>query len=591
MMPWTLRVYDETGETLQQTLTSADPIPTIHGGFRITVRSTGDCVSMTFRGRNDLLQIKPRQIVQFLSGSQPLFWGPIMRCPNIASSGAGFDDGGMEADLEEFVAEGGRTMLAASSSGARYVETSEEVADIFREFLTLYGPPRLFADLTQTVNTNADLSLFYKPNSPLDVLFDELVATVPGWVWGVDATGTVFLKELAGILSFQADTLVDFTLRPISAEELTTKVNLVIAGSPSGRVPEYEDHYHNDPTLYDSGVGAESSRLMFDYVPVPVVFTAEHPLHSVFRAERSFALPEGLAPFLEPADAAAVTGVSLSNPSGNWVDTQEMHSNNSATSAFTDEATWPTLQWSYLAGGDNPIDGQAIVGFRLVYSAEFASAAFASPDPRLRPHARVRQLVVSPATPNGPVSTFSPGDDYASVADNYYALTSTQGDAERGAVGLYGITPFPAHFHNLNRSPGTFVNSCYVTISIGATNAVGRSRLYHFYPLVLNAALLQEVAESNFKVPRSMSGDVVVRGYSPPVPVVEILNLFGEAVGSPPSVDMVESVETVQYQLDAQDGFVTRYSMGNDSVSDAGKLLQRYVRDGITAANYALTMS
>jgi hypothetical protein len=139
-MAWELRIFNETGLSLVKTVRDTDLIPSIHGGFRIAVTSIGDCLSFTFRGRNDLLSIRPRQIVQFVADGQALFWGPITRTPNLGSKGAGFDDATNEADLEEFVAEGGRVLLAGCAAGNRYIETSEEVADIFREFLYLYGP-------------------------------------------------------------------------------------------------------------------------------------------------------------------------------------------------------------------------------------------------------------------------------------------------------------------------------------------------------------------------------------------------------------------------------------------------------------------
>jgi hypothetical protein len=185
-----------------------------------------------------------------------------------------------------------------------------------------------------------------------------------------------------------------------------------------------------------------------------------------------------------------------------------------------------------------------------------------------------------------------PSAHYASVVDRYFTLRSTyDSDLTTGtAVGLYAVSPPPAQHFNINRD-GTWTAQYYlVEARLKATNAVGRSRIYHFYPLVLNTALLTEVAKSNIRLPSAMAGDVVVRGYSAPTPVIEVLNLFAEPVGTPPSVNMMEAVETVEYLLSPEEGFVTRYVAGNDDVSDAGKLLQRYVREGISAANYLLTM-
>lgn len=593
-MAWTLRLYNETGVTLEKTITESTVASGIHGGFTAVVRSSGDCVSLTFRGRNDLLKIRARQIVRLDYESNPIFWGVFTKVPNLASPGAGFDDSGIADDLEEFVAEGGRTLIADKSSGPKYVGDSADVASIFTSFLTLYGPSQLASDLTQIVTTNSVLTVFYKPSAQLDTVLDELVSTVDGWSWGVDAQGRVFLKELAGLQEFSASELVDFYFKAVNGEDVVTKVNLVVAGSPAGRVPEDEAYYRNDPTLYDAnGNGETDARITEEYVPVPIVHSYEHPLHATYGAERTFALPPGVVPFLEAPDAAAISGMTLSNPFSAWSNIANVYDGNESTFAATAGSTWFTLEWTYQSLGADAVANQKVVGFRLVYSAEIGNTAYGNAVMRYNPHISYRQYADSKLVPIGSTYPYSSSQEYFSVIERLYLIRSTYdpADAAMNKGAIYSVVPFSSSFVPENLNAGFTAESSYARISVYATEVVaGTSKIYHYYPLVLNTDLLDEVAKSNISLPSTLSGDVVVLGYRPPRPVVRVVNLYGEPVGNPPSTDMYESVGTIEYTMTPEDGFVTKYAVGNDSASDAAALLKRYVRDGITAANYALTM-
>ena len=627
-MAWTLRVFDTLGYQLLSTVASDDEVPRISDGFRVTVRSSGDCVSLTFSGRNDLLGIQPRQIVQLLGPDDtPLFWGVITRCPNLMSRGAGPEDSGRVGELEEFVAEGGRALLAASQMGNRYINESWDVADLFREYLNLYAHPALRPELVGDVieTPGMELGAHYKPNAQLDVVLDELVGTVPGWVWGVNADGVVFLKELDGALAFQASELLDFVYRPVDAEDVVTKVLLVIAGSHAGRDPYMEGH-HKFEEPPPEGSRWSHAAYVFDYLPRPIVFAYEHESHAVFRAERSFGLPEGLNPFLEPEEldpggwrgTGEGTYPGAENPNDVLeLDLAVWSTDGVGYTSFTPEEAAavydgdPTtfvsapagggLRFRFRAraiGGANLVQRQPIVGYRVVHSGElFPGEEETGALGAIVPTNRVlfvQYVVHAPGVVDW--GGLTPGS-VAWQSRVAHDLRSVPIDS--GGMGFYSVWPASVHFDDVNLAEAEIPTRAVGEVSFKMLQPITEVRLYAFYPLIMNHEFLTEVARANIRVPRAMPGDAVVEGYSPPVPVVSVEGVMfpggtveNGLVGSASVADeTTDAVDTIEYVMTTREGFMTRYIIGNDDTSEASKVLRRYIAEKMASQTYALTMA
>jgi hypothetical protein len=616
-MAWTLTVYDETGVTVVDTITDADLTPKIHGGFKVVVRSSGDCVSLQFRGRNDLLRIRPRYVVQLNADGNDLFWGVIVRNPNFDSKGAGPADGDAGA-LEEYIAEGGRTLLRQSMMGTWYMEYSRDVGEMMKDFLQEYGHPVLAADVSAIQNPGAILARYYKPNAQLDMVFDELTSTVPGWEWGVNAAGRVFFKEAGGYLQFAASDLLDFVYRPADAEDVVSKVHIVVAGSPAGTAPTQFESVHVDTEyLFIIGGGGDIAykKTQFDYVPKPVVFTYEDPLHSFFRAERSFALPEGINPFLEPDDAKDYPGIYFhavplyvaGQPTG-WTDIEGIYSRDGSEYAESNTSSPSAITYSvWFLDPDQTEDimtNLPIKGFRLVYQANLLSQ---TGDLKNGTHALMRLTAWNVDEER----TYFWEGDYGTQLNMWWALSSapdlySSTDSE-SYVGLYSVMNPSAQQDRINaREDEVFSPSGFkefkggrATVSVYFQGFTDTVKIHYFYPLILNETLLTEVAKANIKIPRTMPGDAIVRGYSPPVAVVGVEGVFYQgALVDEALVDeggvgdaTVDFVDTVEYVLSAQDGFTTRYIIGNDDVGEAAKVLKQYVEENTARENYALMMT
>jgi hypothetical protein len=623
--PWTLTVYDPTGSDVLDTVSSNDSVARIDGGFSISMKPTGDCVSMTFSGRNDLLNIPPRAIVRFVADGHALFWGVIVRNPNLLSRGSGPADTGSASDLEDFVAEGGRSWLAARRVGPRYIEEGTDIGELFREYLTLYGPSALSGDLSQIADTGMVLTLYYKPESLLNVVFDELVSAIPGWEWGVDAQGRVFLKpfyilaetpdivigqppQSYQLVSFDSSELLDFVYRPTDAENIATKVTLVIAGSPAGREAELAQFYDFAPP--PSG-RYQYTFTAYEYAARPITYSFEHPLHEVYQAEKVLALPEGVSPFMAPSVAAEYVfthgGEPIGNPNdwfyaNNVTNAANVYDDDPTTFAVIPQNTAGWIRWRFhLVDWDNePLNDRLLYGIRAVYSGAFSQSGFGMPTD---PHVMYEDLSGTLEAPN---SVFSSDNDTGSVLRAYWALRSTpigeDGADEDSFDSMYAVLPPSAQFDNVNRE-APFITNASKQLAImrisSAQNQQGDARIYYFYPLVLDAEYLNEVCIANLDLPSMTPGEAVLKGYHAPAAVIEITNLLGlgdgvvdegETESATVADSIVDFVGLVDYTLTPSDGFLTRYTIGNDDVSEAGKLLRKYIADEIRDAKYALDM-
>lgn len=590
-MAWTLTVYNEVGDTVVNTFTDTDAVPGIDGGFRVTVKNSGDCVSLSFRGRNDLLQIHPRNIVHLAVDAQSLFWGVIVRNPNQYSAGAGPADTN-SGDLEEFSAEGGRALMAQSQSGFLLVDEAMDVTDIMKAFLVEYGHPALVDDLLLIEASLAVLTTYYKPNASLDVVFDELVSTLPGWVWGVNADGKLFVRELDGQVIFQGSDLLEFVYRPIDSEDVVTKVHLVIAGDVAGREA---DTFSSQEWQIGASGRYSHTLTFFDYVPRPIVFTYEHELHQYFRAERSFGLPEGVNPFyeqteLDPLVSAGIGSRLRVNSNAGNEDIANIFDGDGTTykalpAGETRHIVWTkyALLREYVPAEELP-QTEAIVGFRVVHAGELFPGETGLDQWPARSANHVYHLSqVAPADSDA----FIESTDVMTEVFASYNLKSAALDS--GGIGFYAVVPVSAQQEPLNRdwetSPEYEVGNYVTEVLLRVTNPVTDVHVYAFYPLILNEELLTEIAKSNLRVPRALPGDVVVEGYSAPVPVVTVQD------AQFPGGELSDVVEAVEYIATPEDGFQTRFVLGNDDTSEAMSVLSKYINSKVSVRAYALMMA
>ena len=194
-MSWELRIHDALG-VYQRSVTDETKPVSVEGAVSARVAPPGGCVEMAFRGRNDLLQLGPRFIVQYIEDGVPLFWGPVTVLPPLDSPGAGPADAEGE-DLERFVVEGGRKLVEGSVVGPKLFDEPKDVSSIALTWCQLYAHPALTILPTNFPASGGLLNVAYAPEKALDVALNELAETVPGRGWWVDAVGAVHFKAVA----------------------------------------------------------------------------------------------------------------------------------------------------------------------------------------------------------------------------------------------------------------------------------------------------------------------------------------------------------------------------------------------------------
>lgn len=271
---------------------------------------------------------------------------------------------------------------------------------------------------------------------------------------------------------------------PIDSQDVVTKVRLVIAGNTAGDIAEV----HQETT--EPG-GAETRA----YVPWPVVYEYEAPEHSVYQAERSFALPSGVNPFLPPTSPAVGEPVHVSG-----------FSNPGSPSAIRDGDPLTYAEWTGGLGVGGVIryglDAAQVVGFRLTYSLEVSGAG--ENWPGFGTHARV-WVGVRYVTPGDPLS----GIVHAWGVTPSLSPVALPRDA-------YGVAPRAAWAAPGNGG-GTIVRPYgSPTIELWVDSNTAAMRVHEFYPLILDEDLLLGIAKAQVKVPAQSPRRVTVRGALPP---------------------------------------------------------------------------
>lgn len=263
--------------------------------------------------------------------------------------------------------------------------------------------------------------------------------------------------------------VLDHQLLPIDAQDIVTKVRLVIAGNRAGGDPTY---FH---VGRDAGDGSTDG-VTLDYFPRPIVFEYEAPEHATYGCERSMALPENNDPFLPPEDPS----IPEPSVSGAWV-------NPGSPSAVRDgdPITKATVSGSGAIIYSNVAGG---VGFKIRYKAT-RSGAFYALDVLCR-----NQRGASSA--QGFITFASVKLLSEEVTDRYLVLPPDARNEAENTPDLDALT----------------YRQTVVLASFTGTDA----EVTHFYPLVLNTELLENIAKANIRLPGMNPRRVTVRGIVPP---------------------------------------------------------------------------
>ena len=252
---------------------------------------------------------------------------------------------------------------------------------------------------------------------------------------------------------------------PIDAQDIVTKVRLVIAGNRAGR-PGFNF------TVLENATSAT-----VDYAPAPITFEYQDAAHATYGCERSFALPEGFNPFLPPESSAIadpVAGGTMSNPG--------------TPSAVRDgdPTTFATLSSFGSVGTLNYDYDASYVGFRLKYKAKDSAAGGGL-------------LIIHGAGRAGGYQIWSKHRRVSEGAD-----TDTQ----------YYVLPHDARNQIVNTP--TVTGSAQQTLVMTAATTITELEVYDYYPLVLDAELLEDVAKSNIRLPGMIPQRVTVNGIIAP---------------------------------------------------------------------------
>jgi len=277
--------------------------------------------------------------------------------------------------------------------------------------------------------------------------------------------------------TIQYSDVIERQLLPVDAQNIVTRVRLVVAGDMAGHTPWQ--------SLFRDGPVPDGEQLQ--YIPAPMVHVYEAAEHATYGAERSFALPAGVNPFLPPTDLVVPepATVGMANPG--------------VPSAVRDGD--PTTYAENLAGGGCQVNyglagalARITAGYRLVYS--FQSDPYPG---HIQPAwvDFIRNYVrdgPSQSCPQRYLLDFTRDPD--DVRDLYgVAPSDARATIDNEATAQHAMLALQLHFqHNTN-------------VAV---------RVHHFYPLILNEPLLEDIARAQIRLPALLPQRVTVRGYVSP---------------------------------------------------------------------------
>lgn len=472
-MSWALDVYAPTGSLLKTITEETSPNPII-GGITAAVDGWGATKQINFRAVQTLLELTPRSIVRFSASPEatPVAAGVVVTCPSLISPGGGPADPDSDA-LERISAVGLEQLLRDSMISVRWFNVEADAAVIALDLCELYAHPALVIDPVNFPATGSILPGFYAPEMPLFDALAELVKTVTGGArYWVDADRAVHFQATGDPepVEIPYSRVEEHSLLPIDAEDVVTKVRLVVAGNHAGAEPKWLTSYATDDSLTIDTV---------DYFASPIQHIYEAPEHATFGSERAFALEEGVNPFHQPQNALVPepdSVIGFTNPG--------------SPSAIRDgdPATYADL---VNAGGiiEYPFT-EDVVGFRLKYTLSGT------------PTIGTNRVAIS----------LSPR---ASGARSY-------GRVSAGIELAESVDPtevemvLPPHANWALENGAVEAPHAGIFGSVGLYAADVTLRVFDFYPLRLNRPLLEAIAKADVRLPASAPRRVTVSGFVAP---------------------------------------------------------------------------
>lgn len=272
---------------------------------------------------------------------------------------------------------------------------------------------------------------------------------------------------------------------PIDSQDIVTKVRLVVAGTRAGPVEPAED----SARTIDG-----STETFVTPFPQPVVYEYEDALHATYGSVRSFALPEGISPFLEPTDATIPepTALNITNAGS----PSAVRDGDPVTYAEYAGSSQAALTYSL---GDSSI-GRLCVGFRIRYALTGVGNALSS---EINRRVYMQQWHYTPAPDLAP----------RVLAQRRFTLTATESLSDPRE--FYAVTLWDARGADEN-SGASWIRPSLVRAEIVPFDTIAW-RVFEFYPLLLDEALLLEVAKANIKLPAVTPKRVTVDGVVDPL--------------------------------------------------------------------------
>ena len=267
---------------------------------------------------------------------------------------------------------------------------------------------------------------------------------------------------------------------PVDAQDVVTRVRLVIVGTWGGT---------RDPDGLRTRFGPAAGFEYVTHFAVPLVYEYEAPEHSTYQCERSFQLPEGFNPFLPPDD------VGISDPAAiNMSDAAFARDGDPLT--YSESTSFLQTRLSYSLGPN-----ALVAGLKLRYALTYSGGI---PD--------INRRALSLAYHFVPEA--EPSDERV-IALQRYTLEATESIDQPEDLLVYALPDARGEGVNYP-DPALARWRTLVANVIGFSGNEHVLRVHEFYPLVLNEALLEDVARANIRLPAANPARVTVRGYVAP---------------------------------------------------------------------------
>ncbi|MFA5551611.1 MAG: hypothetical protein WDA03_08340 [Trueperaceae bacterium] len=282
--------------------------------------------------------------------------------------------------------------------------------------------------------------------------------------------------------TFPFSRVLNYERLPIDAQDIVTKARIVIVSQ------ETTEHSFAMTSAFGN---LPPNHTVIPYRPVPVTVEYESPYHSLYGAERSFSLPAGVDPFL-PAPHSMIPNP-IASPA--IPDLNNIRDGDLTTYASVSGGSGGSIQYAVHPPYVPAIEGRVVIGFRIVYDLTLLGA----PAPGNATYPLNADLYLA----------HNFGTSEILVSKIAYSLPAT---AESGEFVAYWPRPIVNQVQDrpILSGGGQWVRLIYIPTGFSKLD------IFEFYPLIVNTALVTDIAKAQIRVPASTPRRVQVRGYLPP---------------------------------------------------------------------------